>query len=181
MNTEEFEHIVSCTSRQEYHHISAVFPERSQELIAKLSETMHDPEAAVRAFTDLMLMSVAADGVLAIEEFMLLRPIFQMQSDEHIEYDEALQIFMSKGFYDIKNFRDTFQKMKEIYDSATPEVQKMIVDVGLLVCAADGKITDDEKIWLKNLAVDDGAFNVDDAIEQILAQRHSATLNRRRR
>ena len=110
-----------------------------------------DGDSAVSSYLNFILASVSADGVLTKEEFNLIKPIFDQSAGHDVTYDEAVKMFNEMGLDDPSAIQDVVDAMVDIIGLVSPEIKDDIVLLCLMVCAIDGKVSDEEKEWIAQL------------------------------
>ena len=128
-----------------------IFNELSVGVIVKLSELTADGKDGLSAYLQFILASVAADGALSEEEFMLLKPIFDKMADKDLTYEEGVEIFKGMGLDKPEAYKDVVDTMVDIIGLVDEDLKDDIVMLCLLVCAIDGEVSQKEKDWIRQL------------------------------
>ncbi len=128
---------------------TAVFNSKSVEVLNALMDM--SGAAGIDAYLHFILASVAADGVLAEEEFAIIKPIFDKKAGKDVTYDEAVAMFKEMGLDDPAAYKETIDAMVDIIGAFDENLKDDIVLLSLMVCAVDGKVSDEEKDWIKQL------------------------------
>ena len=129
-----------------------IFNEKSVEVIAQLAELTSNGTDGVTAYLQFILASVAADGVLAKEEFVLLKPIFDRMTGEDLSYEEGVEVFKAMGLDKPDAYKDIVDTMVDIIGLVSEDLKDDIIILCLLVCAIDGDVSEKEKDWIRQLA-----------------------------
>lgn len=134
-------------------------PDRYNEIILSRSEAVLSglrsvaPEGidVVSVFADFILCAVSADGVLTEEEHMLAKPILDMMTESDTTYADALEFFRSAGLDSPEGYRATMDAVADMLGAVSPELKDDIVLLCMMVCAVDGRISDEERDWIRRL------------------------------
>jgi uncharacterized pyridoxamine 5'-phosphate oxidase family protein len=108
----------------------------------------------VDAYTDYLsfvLAAIAADGKLSEKEFVVIKPLFDKSAGEDVSYEKAVQMFKDMGLDNPENVKNAADLMVDVIELVSPETKDKIVMLCLMICAIDGKVTDDEKKWIAQL------------------------------
>ena len=125
--------------------------ELSADIIDQLSVLTADGKNGVTAYLQFLLASVAADGVLAKEEFELLKPLFDGMAEKDLTYDEGVALFKEMGLDNPDSYKDVVDTMVDIIGLVSEDLKDKIVMLCLLVCAIDGEVSQKEKDWIRQL------------------------------
>ena len=129
---------------------NAVFNKKSTDVLTGLT-ALSDGNAAINAYLHFILASVAADGVLSENEFILLKPMFDSMDGADVSYDRAKEIFAEMGLDDPSAYKEVVDTMVDIIGIVSEEMKDDIVMLCLMTCAVDGEVSDKEKEWIKQL------------------------------
>ena len=129
-----------------------VFNDTSIRVIAKLAELSTHGRDVVATYLQFILASVAADGKMTPEEFVLLKPMFDKVEGRNVSYDEAVEIFEKMGLTEPEAYKDVVDTMVDVIGIVDEGLKDDIVFLCLLVCAVDGEVTEKEKDWIRQLA-----------------------------
>ena len=142
-----------CTKLEEMDPatFSQLFNEMSADVIDCLADLTADETDGVTAYLQFILASVAADGVLAEEEFELLKPLFDRMAGKSVTYEEGILIFKEMGLDKADAYKDVVDTMVDIIGLVDDDLKDEIIMVCLLVCAIDGEVSQKEKDWIKQL------------------------------
>jgi len=154
-----------------------LFNEMSVRVIKQLSELTADGTDGVTAYLQFILASVAADGVLAEEEFALLKPLFDSMAGKDLTYEEGVEIFQGMGLENLDAHKDAVDTMVDIIGLVDEDLKDDIVMLCLLVCAIDGEVSKQEKDWIRQL-VEPLTIEVDvmDVIDDFLTKAQTFAL-----
>lgn len=176
MSVIDFESMCEKTVKMEYEDISAAFQEKSEEVLEALRSGDHD---GTDTYVKFMLATVAADGTLALEEYFLLRNMFDHVLNKRTEFDDALWYMMDNGLKDKSKYLSLIESMKTVLSKLDDGMRAALVELSVLVCAADGVITDDEKSWIRQIAYPHEDNDPNGLIDNIMsAEEHSDLRNR---
>lgn len=128
-----------------------IIMEKSSRIIEALTAITEDDVDGVSIYLDFILCAISADGVLAEEEYLLVKPSLEALVGREISYDEALEIFKAAGLEDPEEYKNSVDLMVDILGLLSQELKDDIVLVCMMVCAVDGVISDSEKEWIAQL------------------------------
>ena len=145
-----FEELCDKLEKLDNESFNKTFNALSTDVLASLSE-IAGSENAISSYLNFLLASISADGVLTKEEFGLINPVFDQSAGHDVGYDEAVKMFNEMGLDDPSEIQDIVDTMVDIIGLVSPEIKDDIVFLCLMVCAIDGKVSDEEKEWIKQL------------------------------
>ncbi len=128
-----------------------VMVEKTADVLIGLRGITCDGLDALAIYTDFILCSVAADGKLSEEEFLLVKPVLDLVAGADVSYEDAKAIFKAAGLDKPKEYKDAMDKTVDLLGLVSPQLKDDIILVCMLVCAVDGKISFKEKRWIKKL------------------------------
>ena len=125
-----------------------VLGEKAMKLIPALMAFSEDGRSGLDIFSSFIYASIAADGRLGEEEYILVQPLLQAFFGDNLDYKEAKKAFSSlrKENKEIKKITD---EMVDLIGFFSEEMKADIIVVIMLICAVDGKISSKEKKWIK--------------------------------
>lgn len=128
----------------------AILKGKSQEILPLLSEKSEDGESGADILSTFLFSAMAADGRLSEEEYDLLYPLLSSFLGEKINYRDAKKAVgaMRKENREMKNISED---MVGVLAEFSEDLRREIVLVIMMICAADGKISLSEKLWIKKL------------------------------
>ena len=128
----------------------AILKGKSQEILPLLSEKSEDGESGADILSTFLFSSMAADGRLSSEEYDLLYPLLSSFLGEKINYTDAKKAVgaMRKENREMKKISED---MVGVLAEFSEDLRREIVLVIMMICAADGKISLSEKLWIKKL------------------------------
>ena len=128
----------------------AILKGKSQELLPLLSEKSEDGESGADILSTFLFSAMAADGRLSREEYDLLYPLLSSFLGEKINYTDAKKAVgaMRKENREMKKISED---MVGVLAEFSEDLRREIVLVIMMICAADGKISLSEKLWIKKL------------------------------
>ncbi len=124
---------------------------KTQDILTAFGKMSEDEEDCIALYCDFLLCAVAADGVLTKEEFLLAKPVLDRMLDADISFEDALKYFGEYGLDKPEGYKDTMDAIVDMLGMVSLGLKDDIILVCMLVCAVDGKISDDEKAWIKRL------------------------------
>ncbi len=128
-----------------------IIMEKSSRIIEALTTITEDDVDGISIYLDFILCAISADGVLAEEEYLLVKPSLEALIGREISYGEALEIFKAAGLEDPEEYKNSVDLMVDILGLLSQELKDDIVLVCMMVCAVDGVISDSEKAWIAQL------------------------------
>ncbi|MBO4552344.1 MAG: TerB family tellurite resistance protein [Candidatus Methanomethylophilaceae archaeon] len=147
----EFEKICKEIERMDPQTYGQIIKEKSVSIIKALSIIMNDGLDGMAVYMNFILCSIAADGKLAEEEYMLLKPMLEALVGKEVSYDDAVAIFNSAGLNKSKDYKKAVDQMVDVIGMVSLDLKRDIILVCLMICAVDGKITSKERKWVKQL------------------------------
>lgn len=128
----------------------AILKGKSQEILPLLSEKSEDGESGADILSTFLFSAMAADGRLSSEEYDLLYPLLSSFLGEKINYTDAKKAVgaMRKENREMKKISED---MIGVLAEFSENLRREIVLVIMMICAADGKISLSEKLWIKKL------------------------------
>lgn len=128
----------------------AILKCKSQEILPLLSEKSEDGESGADILSTFLFSAMAADGRLSSEEYDLLYPLLSSFLGEKINYTDAKKAVgaMRKENREMKKISED---MVGVLAEFSENLRREIVLVIMMICAADGKISLSEKLWIKKL------------------------------
>ncbi len=128
----------------------AILKGKSQEILPLLSEKSEDGESGADILSTFLFSAMAADGRLSSEEYDLLYPLLSSFLGEKINYTDAKKAVgaMRKENREMKKISED---MVGVLAEFSEDLRREIVLVIMMICAADGKISLSEKLWIKKL------------------------------
>lgn len=124
---------------------------KTQDILMAFGEMSEDAEDCIALYCDFLLCAVAADGRLTEEEFLLAKPVLDRMLDADIGFEDALRYFHDYGLDQPEGYKDTMDGIVDMLGEVSPGLKDDIVLVCMLVCAVDGRISDEEKAWIRQL------------------------------
>ena len=128
----------------------AILKGKSQEILPLLSEKSEDGESGADILSTFLFSAMAADGRLSSEEYDLLYTLLSSFLGEKINYTDAKKAVgaMRKENREMKKISED---MVGVLAEFSEDLRREIVLVIMMICAADGKISLSEKLWIKKL------------------------------
>jgi uncharacterized pyridoxamine 5'-phosphate oxidase family protein len=129
-----------------------LFNEVSEHVLDQLASLKIDDKNGITAYMQFILASVSADGNLSEGEFELLKPIFDAMAEKDVSYEEGRELFNMIGLNKPDAYQNIVNTMVDIIGIAKEDLKDEIILLCLLVCAIDGKVSEKEKAWIRQLA-----------------------------
>ncbi|AGI47789.1 hypothetical protein TALC_00794 [Thermoplasmatales archaeon BRNA1] len=129
---------------------AAVMNKKSADVLNALT-ALSGGTSAINTYLHFILASVAADGVLTEEEFLMLKPMFDTMADGDVGYEKAKEMFNQMGLSEPEVYQEIVDTMVDIIGMVSEETKDDIVMLCLMTCAMDGHISEKEKDWIKQL------------------------------
>lgn len=147
----DFDALCEILERLDPETYNQIYEQKSVGIVKALSGIMEDGRDGVAIFMDFILAAVAADGKLAEDEFLAIRPGMEAILGRSVSYGDALEMFMRAGLDEPEGLKAEVDLMVDVIGLLSPELKEDIVLICLMVCAVDGKVCDSEKAWIKQL------------------------------
>lgn len=140
----------------------------SKDIIPVLDAIVEDGENGISIYADFILCAIAADGKLAKEEYLLMKPFFDAAADKDVSYEEAVAIFNNSGLNDPARYKQVVDLMVDLLGLISDDLKTAIISVCLLICTVDGIVSKEEKEWIKQLVDDNFGLTPMEQIDSIL-------------
>lgn len=129
---------------------TAVLTEKAKTVIPALDAIMVDDEDGVMLLATFIIGAVVSDGDLSVEEFAVTFPLFHAFFGEELGYAECDYIVrkMRRESRQLKRF---VGDMIHVFGQLSEELKNDVVLILLMICAIDGKVSPQEKRWIKKL------------------------------
>ena len=146
----EFDDLCREAEEIDFETRCAILKGKSQEILPLLSEKSEDGESGADILSTFLFSAMAADGRLSSEEYDLLYPLLSSFLGEKINYTDAKKAVgaMRKENREMKKISED---MVGVLAEFSEDLRREIVLVIMMICAADGKISLSEKLWIKKL------------------------------
>ena len=119
-------------------------------VLPALEEAAGSAERADTIFAAFLIASVYADGTLDEAEYLLLLPGLAMTFGEAYSF-EAVKEYIEQSKKEGKQIGEFADALCDFFGELSEELKDDLVILSLLICAADGKITNKEKKYIKKL------------------------------
>lgn len=125
--------------------------QKSADVLRALIDITEDEMDGVSIFADFVMCAVAADGKLSEEEFLFLKPSLDLILGKDATYGDAQKIFYDNGLDKPKDYKRAMDHMVDVIGEVNPALKDDIVLLCLMICAVDGRVSEKEKRWIRNL------------------------------
>ena len=125
--------------------------EKSVGILRALTDVTSDGVDGMSIFTDFILCSISADGVLAEEEFILVQDAVEALLGYEITYEEAKELFVQAGLDHPDEYKRSVDMMVDVLGLVSKELKDDIILVCLMICAVDGVVSESEREWIAQL------------------------------
>ena len=147
----EFNKLCKMIEEMDAKTFLALITEKSVGIVSALTAITRDGLDGLQIYMNFILCSIAADGKLAEEDYMVLRPGFEVLAGRPVSYEDAVAIFKAAGLDKSKDYKRVVDEMVDILGMVSLDLKRDIILVCLMVCSVDGKISHKEKKWIKQL------------------------------
>jgi len=148
----EFDKLCKEIEEMDPQLFAEIFAAKSANVIAALSAITNDALDGMQLFLHFILCSIAADGKLAEEEYLLIKPAIEKVYQKQITYEDAVEVFKNAGLDKPREYKKAVDDMVNVLGMISLDLQAEVIGLCLMVCAVDGKISMKEKKWIKQLA-----------------------------
>lgn len=124
--------------------------EKSAEIIPILSSIAKDGVVGTAIFFSFIMGAIAADGKLSEQEYGLVAPLLKLFLGDSVDYKAAKQIFIAFK-KENKELTNVVDQMIDVLGLLSEDLKNDIIVICMMICAIDGKITNKEKRWIKQL------------------------------
>lgn len=128
----------------------AILAEKSAKILPTLKNITQDGATGAAIYATFILGAIAADGKLSEEEYLLVYPLLSAFFGESVNYEEvkyAVKLLKPES----KELKNSVDAMVDILGKIDEELKNDIIIVCMMICAIDGKISQKEKRWIKQL------------------------------
>lgn len=146
----EFDELCKEAEDIDFETRCAILRGKSEELLPLLSERSEDGEIGADILSTFLFSAMAADGRLSEEEYDLLHPLLSSFLGERMNYTDAKKA-VSAMRKESREMKKISEEMINVLAEFSEDLRREIVLVIMMICAADGKISLSEKIWIKRL------------------------------
>lgn len=123
---------------------------KSAKVMIALSAITKDGLSGSEIFIGFVLGAIMADRKLDESEFSLIRPTLEAAVGREVTYEEVKAIFR-EAKKDAKDNEVILAAMAGAIGELSQELKEDIIIITLLICAVDGKISFNEKRYIKKL------------------------------
>ncbi|MBE6523641.1 MAG: TerB family tellurite resistance protein [Thermoplasmata archaeon] len=123
---------------------------KSAKVMIALSAITKDGLSGAEIFIGFVLGAVMADRKFDESEFSLIRPTLEAAVGREVTYEEVKVIFR-EAKKDAKDNEVILAAMVGAIGELSEELKEDIIIITLLICAVDGKISFNEKRYIKKL------------------------------
>ena len=124
--------------------------EQSRKLLPVFGTAFKDAVAALTAYTAFILGAVAADGKFTGTEYELVSPMLSVFLGRTLSFEECMTIAEQAGAT-TEQHRQFLDSLVDMFGEVDQDIKSDLVIVALIICAVDGKVSDDEKKWIATL------------------------------
>ena len=128
----------------------SVFDEKATVVAEILRPITVDEFNGVQIFSCFIIETVMSEGKLGKKEYELIKPVICTIHGSKVSHKEAEEIFEAIK-KDFKNERYVVDLMKEVMNKVSEDTQNDIIQITMMICAVDGKISYKEQNWVKQL------------------------------
>lgn len=125
--------------------------DKTLDILAGFDELSEDRGDCIALYCDFLLCSVAADGKLTEEEFLLAKPVLDRMLEIDTDYEEALRYFAETGLDQPEGYKDTMDGIVDMLGEVSSKLKEDLILLCMMVCAVDGTISAKEKAWIRQL------------------------------
>ncbi len=129
---------------------SAVLAAKSAEILPALTAVTGTAEDGASVFALFILGSIAADGKLSEEEYLVLYPLLHTFFGDELNYDDCRKAALALR-PESRELKKCVNDMVDLLGQLSDELKSDIILVCLMICAVDGKVSLKEKRWIKQL------------------------------
>lgn len=146
-----FDMLCEVLEQMEPTSFNDILNDKASNVLEGLTDITQDGVDAISIFTDFLMCAVAADGRLTEEEFGLIKPVLDILYGGDVGFGDAQKIFHDAGLHKPEDIKNVMDLMIDIIGQVSPQLKDDIVLLCMMVCAVDGKISDDEREWISEL------------------------------
>lgn len=148
---EHFDALCSVLEEMDPQTYNELIHEKSVGILRALTDITSDGVDGMSIFTDFILCSISADGVLAEEEFILVQDAVEAFLGYEITYEEAKDLFVQAGLDHPDEYKRSVDMMVDVLGLVSKELKDDIILVCLMICAVDGVVSESEREWIAQL------------------------------
>ena len=146
----EFNQLCREFERMNAVEYGAVLAEKSAKVLPALTAIGGSKLDGAGIFAQFILGAIAADGKLSEEEYLLIYPLLHAFFGDEIDYGackKAVRFLRPES----RELKDALNDMTDLFGLFDEELKEDMIIVCMLICAVDGKISIQEKNWIKKL------------------------------
>lgn len=147
----QFDKLCEVLETMDPESFNRLINEKSANIIEGLSMVVENDLDIITIYMDFLLCAAAADGRLAEEEYILLKPTLDFLLERDVGYGDAQKIFYDARLDKPEAYKQSVDMMVDILGVISNELKEDIVLVCMMVCAVDGKISYEEREWIRQL------------------------------
>ncbi len=129
---------------------AALLAEKSVKLLPILSVISADGIDGSALFASFILGAIAADGKLSKEEYTVLSPSLHAFFGDGIDF-ETCKAVVKQLHSESRALKNSIDLIVDALGNISEDLKDDIILVCLMVCAVDGKVSMQEKRWIKQL------------------------------
>lgn len=130
---------------------NAIMTEKTSNVIPALAEITADGLDGLQIYTDFIFCSVAADGRMNEDEYLLVKPLLDLILETDTTYGDAQKFFYDNGLDKPEEYKAAMDAIVDLLGLVSPQLKDDIVLLCLMVCSVDGDISDEERMWIAQL------------------------------
>lgn len=146
-----FDRLCEVLETMDPERFNLLINEKSSDIIKGMEEMVKDDFDIITIYIDFLLCAAAADGRLAKEEYILLKPTLDFILGKDVGYEDAQKVFYDAGLDRPEEYKKSVDAMVDLLGLLSPELKDDMILVCMMVCAVDGRISQEEKEWIKRL------------------------------
>lgn len=127
-----------------------IIAEKSLKILPALAVITQDGLDGAAIFATFILSSIAADGRLSEEEYLLCEPLISAFFGDKINYEKCKADFKALRT-ERRILKKAVDDMVDVLGLLSEDLKSDIILVCMMICAIDGKISLKEKHWIKQL------------------------------
>lgn len=147
----DFDRLCEVLETMDPEMFNQIINEKSVSIVEGMAGILEDDFDIITTYVDFLLCAAAADGKLAEEEYILLKPTLDFILEKDVGYGDAQKIFYDARLDKPEEFKKSIDAMVDLIGMLSPGLKDDIILVCMMVCAVDGRISYKEREWIRRL------------------------------
>ncbi len=148
-----FDRICNEVEKIPYEEYALILHEKSARVIPALSVLTGSVRDGLSIFGSFIIASVASDGKLSEEEYLLLYPMMRNFFGDEFDYEDSKKLVRELA-PEARQLKKLVDEMVDLLGKVDDGLKEDIIVIAMLICAVDGKMNLRERLWIRQLVKD---------------------------